>query len=226
MKKDWTNNYIGTKEYFNSPKVCEIYKVYTLILKYLIDNPTRKFFFSITKIAQILNIPYQTVYSALKRLERDELISINNEKQTIKYKGNEYEIYREININFKKAKEIMQITALDSKAYKSLSKRRYRKLCKQRLLTYIVDKDKVYKRYIEETGYAKYKSFKQMFLEFCKNVSNKYFKINYNYISLEETNMFTEEESKLVRIIDDPIPETDFVNNLISLFKSKQKANI
>lgn len=224
MKKDWNNHFIATKEYFDSPKVCEIYKVYTLILKYLIDNPTRKFFFSITKIGQILNMPYQTVYSALKRLEKDELISIINEKQTIKYKGNEYQIYREIVVNFKKAKEIMQVMSLDSKAYKDLNKRRYRKLCKQRLLTYIVDKDKVYKRYIEETGYAKYKSFKQMFLEFCKNVSKKYFNIKLNYISLEEANIYTEEEAKLAAIIDDPIPEDNFVSDLIAFFRNKKKA--
>lgn len=227
LNKNWTNNYVSLKEYFNSPKVNDIYKIYTFICNYIIKNPTRKFFFSISKIAYYLNMPYQTVYSAIKRLTNDGLLEIINKTQIIKYEGNEYKIYREIKVIWSKAKQIMSIMSLDSKAYKKLERTRYKKLAKQRAFTYIAKSHEIYKAYIEECGFNKYKNAKIMFMEYCKNVSGKYYNVNtkLNYISLEEANMFKKEEAKLaVDAVDPPDKkQIEVVDELLDFFTEQNE---
>lgn len=226
MNKNWSFNYISLKDYFKSKKVNQIYKVYTFIANYIIQNPTRKFFFSFQKMADFLNMPYQTIYSAVKRLAKDELIEVIEGNQVVKYKGNEFKIYREIKVKWSKAKLIMSILSLNSKAYKSLEKRRYRKLAKQRAFTYIGKSQVVYKAFIEECGYNKYKNFKQMYLEYCKNVSNKYYDVtkNLNYISLEEVNMHNEEEKRILKEldIDPPNKENKCIKELMEHFRGER----
>lgn len=230
MNKNWSFNYISLKDYFKSKKVNEIYKVYTFIANYIIQNPTRKFFFSFQKMANFLNMPYQTIYSAVKRLAKDELIEIIEGNQVVKYKGNEFKIYREIKVKWAKAKLIMSILSLNCKAYKSLEKRRYRKLAKQRAFTYIAKSQVIYKEYMEECGYNKYKNFKQMYLEYCKNVSNKYYDVtkNLNYISLEEVNMHNEEEKRILKVldIDPPNRKNEDIKQLMDHFRQEETFKI
>ena len=224
QNKSWTNNFISFKEYLTSSRVNDIYKVYAFICNYIIQHPTRKFFFSFAKIGAFLSMPYQTVYSAVKRLTHDGLLSIVSTSQIVKYEGNEYQIYREIKVVWRKAKEIMSVLSVNSNAYRKLDKIRYRKLAKQRPFTYIKNAQAIYKRYIEETGYAKYKSFKQMFLEFCKNVSGKYYNVgsNLNYISLEEANMFSKEEAH-IKVDIPPKIDPDISNTINQLLEAFRK---
>ena len=56
-----------------------------------------------------------------------------------------------------------------------------------------------------------------MFLEFCKNVSGKYYNVgsNLNYISLEEANMFSKEEAHIK--VDIPPKIDPDISNTINI---------